>query len=118
MITGIALVVGRHLLLALIPLAAMALIVAVDGLIVMCEVGMVAVLGGIWRYADQHQKKDLAVAALRASKKSLAGGERSAVTVSRRGRAFVVHGLDWPRAWPSSPNTAAMRRGRDRLRRS
>jgi hypothetical protein len=59
MITGIALVVGRHLLLALIPLAAMALIVAVDGLIVMCEVGMVAVLGGIWRYADQHQKKDL-----------------------------------------------------------
>jgi hypothetical protein len=55
MIAGIALVVTKHLLLALIPLAAMLLLVAVDGLVVMCEVGMVAVLGGIWRYGDQHQ---------------------------------------------------------------
>jgi hypothetical protein len=39
------------------------------------------------------------------------------ITVSMRGRAFVVHGLDLARPWPATPNTAAMRRRRHRLRR-
>ena len=57
MIGGLALVASKHLLYALIPLAAMLLLVAVTGLVVMCEIGMVAVLGVSWRWADRHQVK-------------------------------------------------------------
>jgi membrane protein implicated in regulation of membrane protease activity len=59
MLGGIGLVYTRHLLLALIPLFVMLLLIAVTGLMVMAEIGMVAVLGLCWRWADQHpEKKD------------------------------------------------------------
>ena len=59
MLVGLSLVFARHLLLALIPLGVMLLLIAVTGLVVMTEIGMVAVLGLCWRWADQHpDKKD------------------------------------------------------------
>jgi uncharacterized membrane protein YqjE len=57
MLAGISLVFTRHLLLALLPLCIMLLLVAVTGLVVMAEIGMVAVLGFCWRWADQHPEK-------------------------------------------------------------
>jgi predicted lipid-binding transport protein (Tim44 family) len=57
MLAGLGLVFTRHLLFALIPLGVMLILVAVTGLVVMAEIGMVAVLGFCWRWADQHPPK-------------------------------------------------------------
>ena len=57
LMVGLGLVFTGHLLFALAPLAVMLLLVAVTGLVVMAEVGMVAVLGACWRWADQHPRK-------------------------------------------------------------
>jgi membrane protein implicated in regulation of membrane protease activity len=57
MLAGLGLVYSHHLLMALIPLALMLLLVALTGLVVMAEIGMVAVLGAAWRWADQHSAK-------------------------------------------------------------
>ena len=64
MFTGLGLVHTRHLLFALVPLGMMLILVAVTGIVVMAEIGMVAVLGAYWRWSDQHPvKKDEAPAA-------------------------------------------------------
>ena len=57
LLVGLGLVFTRHLLFALAPLAVMLLLVAVTGLVVMAEIGMVAVLGICWRWAEQHPHK-------------------------------------------------------------
>jgi membrane protein implicated in regulation of membrane protease activity len=57
MLAGLGLVYTHHMFMALIPLALMLLLVALTGLFVMAEIGMVAVLGASWRWVDQHPAK-------------------------------------------------------------